>query len=128
VVKSSVPWSWDAKKIHILNYLVANNKMGGIRNTFLRMGRKYIDRGSIGTKEITPILIELLKDSFILKETSASGELYKATQKGIGFIKKLKLLEEEFGTRFFFLDALDEPTDQVSTRLFSKKKKRKLLV
>ncbi len=117
-----VPWSWDAKKIHILNYLVSNNKMGGIRNTFLRMGRKDIDKGSIGSKEITPILEELLMEDFILKETTAGGDLYRASPKGINFIEELKSIKEQYGIRFFFLDALDEPTDQVSTKLFSKKK------
>lgn len=112
----AVPWSWDAKKIHILNYLVANNTMGGIRNTFLRMARRVIDKGSIGSKEISPILKELELGGFIIKERNAGGELYRATPKGIDLIEDLKSMKNKFGIKFFFLDALDEPTDQVSTR------------
>lgn len=43
MVKASKPWSYDAKKIHILNYLVANRDMGGIRNTFLKMTKKDVN-------------------------------------------------------------------------------------
>lgn len=111
-----VPWTWDAKKIHILNYLVANNEEGGIRSHFLRMGRKDIDKGSISTKEINPILKELELEEFILKKSNAAGVYYIVSQKGIDFIESLKSLKEQYGIRFLFLDALDEPTDKVPTR------------
>ena len=116
MAKASKPWSWDAKKIHILNYLDANRSMGGIRNTFLRMPKKDVNSAVIGSKEIGPIIEELLAEEFIFKDKNVRGDVYKITPKGIDFIVGLKNLKGRVATRFFFLDSLDEPTDRAPTR------------
>ena len=90
--------------------------MGGIRNTFLRMTKKDVNSAVIGSKEIGPILEELLAGEFIFIDNNVRGDVYKTTQKGIDFITGLKDLKGEVVTRFFFLDALDEPTDRAPTR------------
>lgn len=78
------------------------------------MPRRGLIKG-INANEINRILIELLNDSVIKKDDTAAGTIYHITPKGTKLLSMLQEIKTLNFFNFFFVNALDEPTDRVGS-------------
>jgi len=99
----------------LLNYLQANNDHGAIRAHFLLIPRRGLIKG-VNANEINRILTELINDGLINRDDTAAGGIFHITTKGTKFLSMIRDIKDSAHFKFFFIDALDEPTDRVISR------------
>ena len=106
MVKDTVNWSFDYKKIRILNFLAAN-KDGAIQYNLQNLPFGPF----IKNKEIKIIISELITENLIEQRKLSQKSYYVISSDGRLLITELIKIHKLKIEGFKFLSALDEPTN-----------------